>query len=180
MNTNQPKTRNLLAERRVQKHHHDRKIFSKATTETFKAGQRVAIQDPVSKQWSIKGQIVEEVAPRSFTIRTSGTQQLLRRNRRHIRKLHSTTSSTINLPTNEQHQQYEHYNNNDQEVPTPTQQELFNELPDEQFDNSADESDSDTIPYSDRNTYEAIHEGQYITKGGRAVQTRKPLDYEEI
>merc|ERR1712131_344584 len=90
MNTNQPKTRNLLAERKVQKHHHDRKIFNKATTETFKPGQRVAIQDPVSKQWSIKGQIVEEVAPRSFTIRTSGTQQLLRRNRRHIRKPHST------------------------------------------------------------------------------------------
>ena len=93
MNTNQPKSRNLLAERTVQKHQHDRRIFSKTRTETFRPGQRVALQDPVSKEWSVRGEIVEEVAPRSFSVRIDGTRKLLRRNRRHIRKLHSTKTS---------------------------------------------------------------------------------------
>ena len=48
----------------------------------------------------IRNHIVEEVAPRSFTIRIHGKRQLLRRNQRQIRKLHSTAST-------KQHQQHQ-------------------------------------------------------------------------
>ena len=184
--TIQPKTRNLLAERQTQKQQHDRKIFTKTTSETFRLGQRVALQDPTSKQWSIRGRIVEEVAPRSFSVRIAGTQKLLRRNRRHIRKLHSTTSTREDMHTPEQHdeqhdEQQQQTENNQHQLPT-----IQNNHPSElqyhepSSDSSANDSDTDTIPYDDKDTYNTLHEGQVITRSGRAVHAKKPLDYEEI
>ena len=102
VSTNQPKSRDLLAERSAQKHHHDSKLLVKSKVETFKPGQRVALQDPRSKEWSIRGQIIEEVAPRSFTVRVPGKREHLHRNRRQIRKLHSTTSTNVQQQRPEQ------------------------------------------------------------------------------
>ena len=167
INTKQSKTRDLLAERNTQKLQYDKKIFTRTLPETFRPGQRVALQDPVSKEWSIRGQIVQEVAPRSFSVQISGTHQLLRRNRRHLRKLHSTTSTREDTNSHEQ--------------PERPEQQQHHESPDEQLGENSDyESDSDTIPYSDNDTYLALHEGQQISRSGRVIHPRKPMDYEEI
>lgn len=93
LNTKKPPRRNLVAERQKQIKHHDNKILRKQTNpETFTPGQKVALQHHSTKEWSIRGTIVKEVAPRSFDVLTSNNTTL-RRNRRQLRKLHSTTSS---------------------------------------------------------------------------------------
>ena len=81
--------RDLMAERKVQKMLYDRKIIQNNPPTPFRPGQHVALQDSISKGWSIRGMIQKMVAPRSFNVKTTGGT-ILRRNRRQIRKLHST------------------------------------------------------------------------------------------
>ena len=190
-NTNQPpKRRPLMEERNTQKHHHDRKILTKTKPETFRPGQQVAIQDHVTKEWSIHGRIVEQVAPRSYTIQRPGKQKLLRRNSRQIRKLFSTTSTFStkgNTHTYEQ-QHHHHHHQQQQQQHHQQQHQLDNdqhqlqpdELLDEQLSDNSYESDTDTIPYDDNDTCQTMHEGQQTTRFGRLVHSRRPMDYADI
>ena len=161
--TIQPPKRNLVAERKVQKHYHDKNISSRTISEGFRPKQRVALQDPSTKEWTLRGQIVEEVAPRSYTVQlTNGT--VLRQNRCHIRKLYSTTSNTNNfLPPLEEPQEL-----------IPTDDELTEE-------SQYDESDSDTIPYDHSSEEEAEEDEPCIPRrSNRTVKIHRPLDYQDL
>ena len=166
LTTNKPKRRDLMAEREVQKHHHDKKLpTTKPPTSKFLPGQRVAVQHHQSKEWSIRGQIVEKVGPRSYTVRTAH-DTLLRRNQIQIRKLHSTTS----------------WNDT-----TTTQQQLFHDLDDSTHNTSSSDYDSDdseisTLPYDeDDETYMLDHDQQQQTSSrGRVIQLKHPTDYEDL
>ena len=155
-----------MAEREVQKHHHDKKLpTTKPPTSKFLPGQRVAVQHHQSKEWSIRGQIVEKVGPRSYTVRTAH-DTLLRRNQIQIRKLHSTTS----------------WNDT-----TTTQQQLFHDLDDSTHNTSSSDYDSDgseisTLPYDkDDETYMLDHDQQQQTSSrGRVIQLKHPTDYEDL
>ena len=59
-----PAYRDLPTERQKQK----QKKCSTSTPESFKTNQQVAIQHYATKEWSLKGTIIEKVAPRSYTV----------------------------------------------------------------------------------------------------------------
>ena len=153
--------RDLMAERKVQKMLYDRKIIQNNPPTPFRPGQHVPLQDPVSKEWSIRGTIQEMVAPRSFNVKTTGGT-ILRRNRRQIRKLHSTTSSTP------QH----HIQHSESDTDT-------NNNPDS-------DSDTDTLPYDDIDEQLLLHEQAQqqqlvtTTRSGREVHHHQPTDYEDL
>ena len=141
--------RDLVAERSKQKEQHDKNIRKTATNNKFHPGQTVAIQDHISKEWSIRGTIVEEVAPRSFTVQVYN-KGILRRNQRQIRKTYSTTSYT-----------------------TPCIQ------PAEPETNEDSDSDTDTIPYGDSDASTISEENELMTtRSGRIVKQKLLLDYE--
>ena len=164
--TNKSPCRNLMAERRNQKHHHDKNI-SKTTRETFRPGQRVALQNPKTKEWTVRGRIIEEVAPRSYNVQVSD-KSILRRNRIHIRKLHSTTSTR-------------------EEDNTDSYPDITNEPP-VHYDS---DSDTSTIPYDDNDATVAFdtehdaqemqHPEQQTTARSRRIRkAHRPVDYDEL
>ena len=163
-NTIQSPTRNLMAERTTQKRYHDKNVSTKLIRETFRPNQRVALQDPSTKEWTLRGQIIEEVAPRSYEVMlANGT--VLRRNRCHIRKLHSTRSNNDSSPTQVP-----------QEPIVPTGYELVEESQHEESD-----SDSDTIPYANSSAEEASDDELSIPRRSRrAVKIHRPLDYQDL
>ena len=161
MDTDKPAQRNLMAERTAQKKQHDKKIFHNLPADAFRAGQRVALQDPATKLWTDRGQIVKEVAPRSFEVKVDG-KNTLRRNQRQLRKLYSTTSTREEARAEEEHNE-------------PTQQE------DQSPYNSDSDSDSSTstIPYDeDVEAYEQ-HVAS-LPRSKRSVHFRAPTDYEDL
>ena len=173
-----------MAERKTQKQQHDRKINCRSDPESFRPGQRVALQDPVSKEWSVRGQIIEEVAPRSFAVRVPGGHKPLRRNRQQLRKLHSTTSTNGDTLNQNQQQPQQHHQHHQHQQHQQLEDELY-DFPNEvdEFPGECDDdnySDSDTIPYDDRDTFHTENKDNTVTRSGRQVQIRKPLDYDEI
>ena len=88
--------RHIVEERQLAKKHHDKKFVPKPLTVTFKPGQSVAIQDTTTKEWSHRGTVVKEVAPRSFDIKFSNGH-ILRRNQRFLRKLHLNLTAVQHL-----------------------------------------------------------------------------------
>ena len=87
--------RDLVTERLKQKEHHDRKKASqRKIPNDFQVNQRVAIQHHQDKTWSIKGRILEQVADRSFIIKTDHGS-IIRRNTKFIRRVHPIISSTM-------------------------------------------------------------------------------------
>ena len=187
ISTNQPKSRDLLAERSTQKQHHDRKLLSRPEVDTFRPGQRVALQDPKSKEWSIRGQIVKEVAPRSFAVLVPGRVEPLRRNRSQLRKLHSTTSTNVQQQHRPQQQQHQFQQQQQQQQQQPHEQHQYPHhvtSTNEHFDDSDEVSDTDTIPYDEEDAYDSLPEEQQstnkTTRYGRTVRPKKPMDYQEI
>lgn len=167
MFTNEHKQRDLITERIIQKKYHDMKIPQRNLQQhdTFRMGQHVAIQDPSTKEWSIRGKITKEIAPRSFTIMTDhGTT--LRRNIKHIRRLPSISS-------------YFEQHDNTMITTTPP------------YDSN---SDNDTIPYDETSDQElaleeATHEFEQdivlegtpvTTRSGRPIKMNKPTDYDDL
>ena len=158
--TKEPPRRDLMAERRTQQQQHDKRITTKSTPETFRPNQRVALQDPRTKEWTVRGRIIEEVAPRSFNVQVSGTNRILRRNRIHIRKLHSTTSREADTTTN-------NYPDIQEEPIVDPQQDS--------------DSDTSTIPYDDIDAQQELHEEQLtVTRSGRVKKPHHPVDYEDL
>ena len=81
----------LTKERYVQERHFNNST-AKTSSSKFKERQHVCIKHHITKQWSIHGTVLHEVAPRSYEIQiTDGTN--LRRNTKDIRKVYSLTSS---------------------------------------------------------------------------------------
>ena len=152
----------MVAERALQKHHHDRHILTKPKPDGFHKGQWVALQDPSSKLWTLKGQITEEVAPRSFNVQMPGGK-ILRRNQRHLRKTYSTASSF-------------------QPEETDDTDTLVEEEEHSGGDSEATLSaDSDaTEPYDDREDDELFVLKQNVSHRGRMIKAKKPLDYDEL
>ena len=134
--------------------------------DTFRIGQQVAIQDPSTKEWSIRGKITKEIAPRSFTIKTDhGTT--LRQNITHIRRLPSMSSY------------FEQHDNTMITTAPPS------------YDS---DSDNDTIPYDETSDQElaleeathkfeqdiVLEETPVTTQSGRSIKINKPTDYDDL
>ena len=85
----------------------------------FRKNQLVAVQHHATKEWSLRGNIVREVAPRSYEVninRDDSTSYVLRRNQKLIRKLYARTTlpkeisnSLIRLPAPELHRKANFY-----------------------------------------------------------------------
>ena len=92
--------RDLTKERLRAKDYDDRKGPTKQQTATFHQNQTVAVQDDQTKEWSLRGKIVREVAPRSYQVSLENGK-LLRRNRTFIRRLHPVSIPRENTQNQE-------------------------------------------------------------------------------
>ena len=75
--------RNLHKQRLSAKFHHDTKLQI-TKSELFITGNKVAIQDTKTKEWSTRGTAIDQVAPRSYTVNVNG--KVLRRNQSQMTK----------------------------------------------------------------------------------------------
>ena len=166
MNSNESGTRPIMAERYKQKEYHDQKVS--ANRDDFQRGQRVAIQDHVTKEWSIKGRIVQEVAPRSYTIQVSEGGNVLRRNRSQIRKLHSTTSTSRYTARPEEDS--DEYASDSDTIPYDEEGELQSGSEEEYWS----ESDESWSVSEEEDDEEPIRSSR-----GRVIRSRRPVDYED-
>ena len=78
--------------------YHDHKFVKKIPPTHFRSGQTVAIQHTTTKEWSLHGKILQEVAPRSFNVKLLNGR-VLRINQRFLRKLHIQLTSVVEVPT---------------------------------------------------------------------------------
>ena len=83
--------RDLVTERKAQKKYFDQKSASKrsitAKTSQFRINQRVAVQDPQTHTWTLKGRIIELAGPTSYKIEMENGN-IIRTNSRFIRKVY--------------------------------------------------------------------------------------------
>ena len=143
--------------------------------ETFRPGQRVALQNHQTEEWSIRVQIVEKVAPRSFTVQTTNGS-ILRRNQCQIRKLHSTTSSM-----RQEQSSYEEAPTTHEPTPPTYDEHLQDEYDSEHLqdeygsetDTASENSDS-TLPYDGEDEIYNEH-NQQQTRSGRIVRSHHRL-----
>ena len=169
MDTNEPGRRDMVAERTKQKIYHDRKLNKTPKLEEFHKGQWVAIQDPDTKLWTQRGRIVEEIAPRSYNVQIPG-RGILRRNRRHLRKVQSTTSS------------YQPRDDLDDNELSSSTEESENH---ENYFSETTLTDSDaTQPYDEESEDELFEleqmENTTHSRSGRSIKRKQPLDYDDI
>ena len=75
--------RDLRRERAEAKYYHNRKL-PQFQPRGFKNGQMFAIQEEQTKEWTRRGKIVREVAPRSYEVAVENGH-ILRRNQRYLR-----------------------------------------------------------------------------------------------
>ena len=82
--------RDVIRDRYEAKKYYDRHVPKavKVKEEEFKSNQRVVVQDERTKEWTVYGTVLKEVAPRSYIIKLD-TGRELRRNRRFLRKVFS-------------------------------------------------------------------------------------------
>ena len=173
--TTSPKQRPVSQERIDAKRFHDRKIQTRATPNGFSRNQRVAIQDEFTREWTRKGSIIDIVAPRSYTIKMDNGN-ILRRNQRHIRKVHAIVIH--------QTQRMEEGQEDAQPMETDTDTDAESDTTVIAENNDTD-SDS-TIPYemesdldSDITTpYRDPEPGR--TKSGRVIKKKFPIDYNDL
>ena len=181
MNQEDRRKRDMVAEREIQKKFHDRKINqrSQPNSNAFHPGQRVALQHHETKEWSLRGQIIKEVAPRSYDVEVNG--KTLRRNRCQIRKMQSTTSYDNGSQRTQQNES--DYDEEQYYSDVPDHEQYDNEhYPFAQSEHSEGEMDSDsTIPYGDSDADPETHEvNTRTTRSGRRVRNRHPTDYDEL
>jgi len=75
--------RNLQKERSKQVNYHDKHSKVNTTSNDYRKGQKVRVQDHRSHEWSKTGVIIDKVAPRSYNIKINDGITL-RRNSKHI------------------------------------------------------------------------------------------------
>ena len=148
--------RNLQKERKSAKQYHDNKFVKRIPSTHFTSGQTVAIQHATTKEWTLRGKILKEVAPRSFDVKLSDGR-VLRRNQRFLRKLHIHLTS-VDVPTT---------------IP-------MDELSDDDSTIAFEESDGDsdeTVPYvNSSDESDNICRSRY----DRVVKRKHPIDYDEL
>jgi transposase InsO family protein len=85
--------RDLQTERQKQKKQYDKQIRTtkEHTSYLFRKGQHVRLRNPTTCEWSLKGTIVDRIAPRSYTIKLAEGGNVIRRNTQHIRRIYSLT-----------------------------------------------------------------------------------------
>ena len=87
-----------MKERKTTKQYYDQRT---RPADKFNIRKKVAIQNDVTKRWSIKVKIVAKVAPRSYNIKLeNGRAQ--RRNQEHIRKVFALTASAPSVPLSDE------------------------------------------------------------------------------
>ena len=176
--TNQTVGRDLIKERTKQKQQHDKNIHSKSLQQQlthpnnkFRPGQQVAIQDHVTKEWSIRGRILRQVAPRSFEVQVHN-KGILRRNQQQLRKVHSTASYQI--PN-------KHFSGEESEAESDTETVPY-DIEDEDLAFSEEEAEDnhnqvaeETITTGDVDSRDIV-----VTKSGRVVKGKRPTDYDNL
>ena len=171
----------LLQERMKSKQRHDVKLPNQKVFEKFQPGNQVVVQDPKSKEWSLRGKILKQVAPRSFEVEED-EKTILRQNQQQVRKMFALVSSPkVCLP--------------ETKVSLPPSMPLVLVSPNVSFGSNEsiisyrnDESDSDnTIAYDTSDSEQTIENKmsadewnneqskEYKTRHGRVV--KKPKRY---
>ena len=174
-NTKTAGSRDLMAERNKQKQQHDKHIHQQAhINKEFLPGQHVAIQDHVTKEWSIRGKIIQEVAPRSFDILVNN-KNTLRRNQRHMRKIHSTTSYMPSQQGSEIDSD-EEYSSDTETIPYDMDDQEFPLADEDMLDNFEQESDEE---FQVLNPDSAL-QNNTTTRSGRTVKLKHPTDYDDL
>ena len=90
-------TRDLVRERKEQKKYFDQKSASKRnmrSTGQFRINQRVAVQDPQNRTWTLKGRVTELAGPRSYKEEMQDGS-ILRRNSKFIRELYTLSPYAV-------------------------------------------------------------------------------------
>ena len=76
----------LLQERMKLKQRDDVKLPNQKVFEKFQPGNQVVVQDPQSKEWSLRRKILKQVAPRSLEVKVD-EKTILRRNQQQLRRV---------------------------------------------------------------------------------------------
>ncbi|XP_065658665.1 uncharacterized protein LOC136083188 [Hydra vulgaris] len=61
----------------------------------YRQGQTVAIQNEVTREWSLRGKIIKCVAPRSYEVKLNHNGHILCRNQIQLRKVNATSASCL-------------------------------------------------------------------------------------
>ena len=155
-------------ERAQSKAYHDKKhATTRGSREEFQPGQAVAIQHETTKEWSVHGTIIQQVAPRSYEIQLTNGRKL-RRNQRFMRKRYINFTATRSglasiavMPPERAVQERERVEDSDSD-------------------------DADTIPYnqSDSDPTEQSSEEEAAencrTRSGRMIKRKTPTDYDDL
>ena len=191
--------RDIQKDRSIAKQQYDQHVSTKPQ-QTFVKNQQVAVQDAKTKEWSVRGKIVEEVCPRSFSVELSNGR-IIRRNRRVIRKVYSVA---FGAPQNDGRGQaetvdgvnedvYQEMLTDDESEGTTVPYELNDtawdsdeSIPYELNDSIWDSDESRTLPY-DSNGSEREDDGddgdwQEVkrSRSGRLQKMKRPTDYEDL
>ena len=75
------------------KQRHNVKLSNQKAFEKFQPGNQVVVQEPKSKEWSLRRKILKQVVPRSFEVKVD-EKTILRRNQLQLRKVFALVSSS--------------------------------------------------------------------------------------
>ena len=155
--------RDLQLERSMAKQQYDRHVSTKPL-QTFAANQQVAIQDDRTKEWTIRGKIVEEISPRSYTIALPNGRTI-RRNQRVIRKVYHVSVNSSRGSAD-----------NTFVLEEGGDEYCDNEDPDETLRYELD----DSLWSTHDSTNLVANEKVPLSRYGRSQKKKTPTDYEDL
>lgn len=171
--------RNMDREKKQMKSYHDQKYSG--TASIFQPGQIVSIQHQDTREWTIKGKILNEVAPRSYTVRLRNGN-IIRRNQIALRRVYgvslfspgegvysSKPAPCETLPVNA--------NDSEDTIPYNECEEIHSDatIP---YDDS---EDSNLSVSEDENVgYDSSDDVVQRSRFGRKIKRKRVLDYEEL
>lgn len=194
-------TRNIDQERIKQQIQFNKKVPTIPVNTNFKEKQKVAIQHHITKEWSIRGTIIRQVAPRSYTVQLENGRTL-RRNTKDIRRIHELTVDetikqtidTDNISCHSEDTDNETIpfglsdNNNTSDSDISEEETVAYDISDNDNTNSDDNNEEETIEYdsndndtkSDNNEVEMVppEEIRYVTRYGRKVKNNLKNEYQ--
>ena len=154
--------RDLAQERLQAKQYHDRKqvVLDRSL---FREGELVAVQDTLTGEWLKRAEIIKLVAPRSYEVKMLGSGNVLRRNQRHLRKLHCLGGLKLSKI--------------DSNVVGSGGQIMTGDR--EKLDSDSEESDGWITTSSDWVT-DSDEEVQQVSSFGRIIKPRQMPDYDDL
>ena len=179
---NQP-DRDLVQERERAKIHHDRRTV---VSSTFREGQLIAIQDHITKEWTGRGKILREVAPRSFEIQTTNGR-ILRRNQQALRRLFALSVSTptrenppflLDTPLGEVNDTESNYSETSEA--TIPYGEVENAGVNQNFKSWYSTEGEQTDVDSDDSRTGSLGDSEMVSRFGRTLKKKVPLDYNDL